>query len=224
MNLLKHLRKIFPGRVNLIKRLRKTFPGRNIDHSVLSNIQYVSWNVQRVSQETIHPIFGAIICLNPQGTSWPRRCCACAVAETCGNAPEDTIAWLVSQGDSSLAPPLVCVQHKDAPEFLLVVEYIENNFALASAYSASEEFLLELKALSTIPPPPPWIAFPRKPPFSTWNQGTEGYFLDKVWRPYYQGLTERERAALLEKYPAPISWVGDPAWFSVYEDVLSKQE
>ncbi len=197
--------------MKLTRRLDRTFPGRRI-------ARVPAWNVQRVSNETVAPVFGAIVCLDTQGVmAWPRRCCACGMEETCGSAPEDTIIWLMKpQRALSLSPPLVCVRHQNAPEFLLVASYAGDFVALGHVYSASEEFLLELKVLNTrsVPPPPPWVAFPKKDPMSTWNQGSDGYFLGEIWYPYLQALTEGERIALLKTHPAPASWIGTPVWRS----------
>ncbi|MEO8870951.1 MAG: hypothetical protein ABI357_08970 [Granulicella sp.] len=62
---------------------------------------------------------------------------------------------------------------------------------------------------------PPWVAYPEYGPGDGfWRQSGEP-FLTLVWEPYYESLSEEEKAGYLKRWQVPEEWWQfhfDPAW------------
>jgi len=70
------------------------------------------------------------------------------------------------------------------------------------------DIFIQLKA-AKIRPPPPWVAFPNFEPPSVLLQGTQQFWFENVWDPFFQSLTLPERVTYLTEHKAPAEWVED---------------
>jgi hypothetical protein len=52
--------------------------------------------------------------------------------------------------------------------------------------------------------PPPWVRYPgSEPTWGGWRQGESEAWLRDTWFPYWQGLSQQQRAAYLKQWPPP---------------------
>ncbi len=58
----------------------------------------------------------------------------------------------------------------------------------------------------TGPPRAPWEMYPGRGPYGGWNQGTQGYFLDFVFLPWWRDRSSAEREEYLEQHEASEEW------------------
>lgn len=188
--------------MKLIKKIKKAFPDSKI-------IVPPKFGVEKVSSLEGPVVFGVIVMLDDLRFTWPNMCCKCGTSTGLIRASSKTILHMKNRPDDMCIEPCrACISHKDKPGSLLVIDYVSNTVSWGSLFSTCEEFIKAVVELNReiFPPPPPWVSFPERSADSKWDQGVEGYFLDRIWYPYWATLSESEKTKILASQPAPHSW------------------
>lgn len=205
--------------MGLLSEMRRVFGQETLPSAVAGLAGWMNADVSDLASLGYPTVYQSIFFLTPRGRERWRstrrllfspRCCVCDMptSREVGYRPGLPFSFLRWRRPLlSGIPNCACPACKNAGIVARIHDHTRA-FASITIRSRNLRFVKETRELCITDGDyePPWVVFPRRQAHTSWNQGTDSFWMRHAWKPFWTAKSEASRLEYLDQWAAPREW------------------